>query len=73
MAAGMSLAQENFADFSAAFDGDDDSDVEIEDKDDYEDYHPAPSLFRGLSFLKKRRNRDDLPIEDKAEEAKEEE
>ena len=61
----------DFVDFSAAFDGDDDSDVELEDEDDYEDYRPAPALFRGLSFLRKRRNRDDLPIEDKAEEAKE--
>ncbi len=61
----------DFVDFSAAFDGDDDSDVELEDEDDYEDYRSAPALFRGLSFLRKRRNRDDLPTEDKAEEAKE--
>ena len=63
--------ESDFVDFSAAFDGDDDSDVELEDEDDYEDYRPAPTLFRGLSFLRKRRNRDDLPIEDKVEETKE--
>lgn len=63
---------EDFVDFSAAFDGEDDSDTDEEDEEDYEDFRPVPSLFRGLSFLKKRRNRDELPPEDEVEEINEE-
>ncbi len=54
-----SIAEEkdsDFVDFSSAFDGDDENDADSEEfEEEYEDYRRAPSLFRGLSFLKRRK------------------
>lgn len=66
-----SIAEEkdsDFVDFSSAFDGDDENDADSEEfEEEYEDYRRAPSLFRGLSFLKRRKENHESQSSDENE------
>lgn len=67
-----SIAEEkdsDFVDFSSAFDGDDESDADSEEfEEEYEDYRRALSLFRGFSFLKRRKEKHESQSSDENEE-----
>ncbi len=66
-----SIAEEkdsDFVDFSSAFDGDDENDTDSEEfEEEYEGYRRAPSLFRGLSFLKRRKESYESQLSDEDE------
>lgn len=54
----------DIVDFSSAFEDEDESE-KFNEFEDFEDFRPIPALFRGLSFLRRKRTNDEEQLSDK--------